>query len=976
MAKDTRNGVLPRKLHVSEYNSTLQTLTVKVHTLEAIPMQRSASDIRKQFIEFFTERCEHTEVPSSPVIPHDDPTLLFTNAGMNQFKDVFLGRGTREYSRATDTQKCIRAGGKHNDLEDVGRDTYHHTFFEMLGNWSFGDYFKAEAIRWAWELMTEVWELDKSRLYVTVFAGDENDGLEADIETENLWKELTDIDPSHITRWDRKDNFWEMGNTGPCGPCSEIHFDCTPERNGGHLVNMDDPNVIELWNLVFIQYNRGDDGSLTELPNQHVDTGMGLERIVRVLQDKSSNYDTDLWTPIFNAIQKHTGAPAYQGKLENHEDIAYRVLADHIRCLVVAIADGGRLGPAGREFVLRRILRRGVRHANQTLGVNGPLLYKLVPAVIETIGDTFPEIKSQQELIEHIIKDEEESFLTTLDRGLELFEKAVRDGDGKTINAKSAFALHDTYGFPIDLTEVMAEEKNLRVDRAGYDVLMEEARETSRATSDVDQKMQLPPEVLGKLETLNTPPTDDAKKYGKGISISRVRAIWNGKELIGKVDDSMAFDSVGIILDKTPFYAEAGGQVGDCGRLEKDITSSHAGGIFRVEETHRYGKYVLHIGQLAEGTIECGDEVTASVNEKHRALIVSNHTSTHLLNHALREVLRDEVLQRGSLVDDEKLRFDYSQSHAMSDEEMQRVELLVNYAIEENLIVDAQEVPLELAQSIYGVRAVFGEQYPDPVRVVSIGATVQELLSDPTNQQWHECAIEFCGGTHLERCTTAKHFVILHEGALASGTRRILALTGVAAQAAHEAGVSLLQQIQDVQHFDGDVLCDAYSELVRLVDELSLSQTTKHAARTKLSSLQDRVKKVQKEAASSKRGDVLEQARSIAELKDNIIVATIEGADKDSMLTALDAIRSKHPEGAAMLFTANHEEGKVIIVAGVSKVLIEKGLKAGDWVREAAKICGGGGGGRPDTAQAGGKEPEKIPVAMENATVFANEVTQ
>lgn len=940
-------------------------------------MQQSATDIRNQFIEFFSKRCGHTVVPSSPVVPHDDPTLLFTNAGMNQFKDVFLGRGTRAYSRVTDSQKCIRAGGKHNDLEDVGRDTYHHTFFEMLGNWSFGDYFKAEAIQWAWELLTEVWGLDKSRLYVTVFAGDEEDGLDADVEAENLWKELTDINPSHITRWDRKDNFWEMGSTGPCGPCSEIHYDCTPEGNGGHLVNRDDPNVIELWNLVFIQFNRSDDGTLSALPNQHVDTGMGFERIVRILQNKTSNYDTDLWGPIFESIQKHTGAQMYGGELENPVDIAYRVLADHIRCLVVAIADGGRLGPVGREFVLRRILRRGVRHAHQTLGVDGPLLYKLVPTVIETIGGTYPEIAEQQELIEHIIKDEEESFMTTLDRGLELFEKAVREGDGKSIDAKSAFTLHDTYGFPIDLTEVMAEEKGLTVDRAGYEVHMEEARETSRATSDVDHKMHLPPEILGKLESLNIPPTDDSRKYSKGISeISHVKAIWNGKELVGKVDDSMAFEAVGVILDKTPFYAEAGGQIGDTGTLEKRNSSIQASGIFRVKETHRYGEYILHIGQIAQGTIESGDEVTASVNEKRRASIVSNHTSTHLLNHALREVLQDDVQQRGSLVDDDKLRFDYSQSHAMSDEEIQRVEQLVNTAIKNNLIVDAHEVPLEVAQSIYGVRAVFGEQYPNPVRVVSIGASVQEVISDPTNEKWYECSIEFCGGTHLENCEAAGHIVILHEVALASGTRRILAVTGVAAKAAHDAGISLLQQIEDAKKLEGTELCDVYDDLVRLVDELTLSQTTKHTAKSLLKSLHARVKMVKKEVASTRRGSVLEQARSIAELKDNIIVASIDGADKDSILSALDTIRSKHPEGAAMLFTTDDEEGKVIIVAGVSKALIEKGLKAGDWVREAAKICGGGGGGRPDTAQAGGKDPEKIPVAMENATTFANEVTQ
>jgi alanyl-tRNA synthetase len=935
-------------------------------------MPLSASEIRNQFIEFFTERCGHTEVPSSSVVPHDDPTLLFTNAGMNQFKDVFLGRGTRPYTRATNTQKCIRAGGKHNDLEDVGRDTYHHTFFEMLGNWSFGDYFKEEAIRWAWELFTDVWGLDKNRLYVTVFSGDKKDGLEADIETESLWKELTDIDPSHISRWDRKDNFWEMGSTGPCGPCSEIHYDCTPDGNGGHLVNMDDPNVIELWNLVFIQFNRGDDGTLTPLPNQHVDTGMGFERIVRVLQGKTSNYDTNLWAPIFDSIQDHTNSKPYGGAVDDHIDIAYRVLADHIRCLVVAIADGGRPGSVGREYVLRRILRRGVRHAHQTLGVEGPLLCKLVPSVVETLGDVFPEIALQQKQIAHIIQDEEESFLTTLDRGIELFEKAVNSGDGKSIDAKSAFTLHDTYGFPIDLTEVMAEERGLSVDRSGYELLMDEARETSRGISDVDQKMHLPPEILGKLETQNIAPTNDANKYGRGVTTAHVKAIWNGSALVGKADDSTVF---GVILDKTSFYAEAGGQVGDVGNIVAEQTTNQNRCQFHVEETHRYGDYVLHIGRIVEGTLLLDSEVTASVNEKLRSSTVSNHTTTHLLNHALREVLRDEVHQRGSLVDSDKLRFDFSQSHAMTDEELHKVEELVNNSIQQNRIVDAQEVPLDLAKSIYGVRAVFGEQYPDPVRVVSVGATVQDLLEDPTNEKWYECSIEFCGGTHLKSCKNANLFVVLHEQALASGTRRITAITGIPAIAAHEAGVSLLQQIDGASKLEDTELCDAYDGFIRVVDELTLSQIHKHRAKKLLSDLHVRVKKAQKLAASSRKDDVLEQARTIAESNNNIVVASINGADKESILTALDAIRSKRPDGAAMLFTANLEDGKVIIVAGVSKALINKGLKAGDWVREAAKVCGGGGGGRPDTAQAGGKDPDKIPVAMESATTFANEAT-
>jgi alanyl-tRNA synthetase len=892
---------------------------------------------------------------------------------MNQFKDVFLGRGTRPYTRAVDTQKCIRAGGKHNDLEDVGRDTYHHTFFEMLGNWSFGDYFKEDAIKWAWKLFTEVWGLEKDRLYVTVFAGDEQDELEADIEAETIWKECTDIEHSHITRWDRKDNFWEMGNTGPCGPCSELHYDSTPGKDGGHLVNLDDPNVIEIWNLVFIQYNRSDDGTLTPLPNQHVDTGMGLERIVRVLQGKNSNYDTDLWTPIFTLITKLTGAPPYSGDLHAHTDIAYRVLADHIRCLVVAIADGGRPGAAGREYVLRRILRRAVRHAHQTFGVEGPLLHKLVPAVVETLGEVFPEIQKNEDHIAQIILDEEESFLKTLDRGIELFEKAVKECDGKSIDATSAFTLHDTFGFPIDLTQVMAEERNLAVDRAGYEVLMEKARETSRAISDIDQKMQLPPEILGKLASLQIKPTNDEQKYGRGVTNSRVKAIWNGKEIVAKADGSMVF---GLILNKTPMYAEQGGQVGDIGHIVREQNSSQDRCEFLVNETHRYGDYILHIGRMLDGVMLEGDQTTATVNEKQRAKVEANHTSTHLLNHALRAVLGDDVQQRGSLVDHDRLRFDFSFAHAMTDTQVAQVENLVSNAIADVLPIDAKEVALSSAMDINGVRAVFGEQYPDPVRVVSIGATVDELLENPADEKWYNCSVEFCGGTHLENTQDAKHFVLLHEQALASGIRRIIAVTGISAEAAHIAGVSIMQQIGDANSLEGEELLSVYNELIREVDELTISQPSRHAAKQALQVLHGRVRDVQKEVASSIKDHVLDQARVIADLDENIVVATINGADKESMMTALDAVRSKRPKGAAILFTSDIATGKVIIVAGVSSTLIKKGLKAGDWVREAARRCGGSGGGRPDTAQAGGKEPEKVPASMDWASEYASEVTQ
>ncbi|MEE2912683.1 MAG: alanine--tRNA ligase [Planctomycetota bacterium] len=930
-------------------------------------MPPSATDIRRQFIEFFTEQCGHTEVPSSPVIPHDDPTLLFTNAGMNQFKDVFLGRGSRPYDRAVDTQKCIRAGGKHNDLEDVGRDTYHHTFFEMLGNWSFGDYFKAEAIKWAWQLFTEVWEMDKKRLYVTVFAGDDSDGLEADVETESLWKELTDIDPSHITRWGRKENFWEMGDTGPCGPCSEIHYDNTPDSNGANLVNKDDPNVIELWNLVFIQYNRADGGALSPLPNKHVDTGLGLERITRILQGKNSNYDTDLWEPIFERITSLTGAPAYGGSIDNPIDIAYRVLADHARCLVVAIADGGRPGAAGREYVLRRILRRAARHAKQTLGVDGPLLCNLIPAVIETLGDAFPELIKDEKTIKKIIRNEEESFLKTLDRGLELFEQAISGGNGKSISAEDAFALHDTYGFPIDLTEVMADERGLEVDREGYDKLMGFAREASRGGDSAVEKMTLPPEIIGELNSKNIGPTNDQPKYASSSINARVEAIWNGKEL---VDAAVEKDNVGIVLETTPFYAEAGGQIGDTGCLKNNSCE------FAISETHSFGTYILHIGQITSGKLGCGDLVEAQIDTDCRTGILSNHSGTHLLNHALRAVLGEEIQQRGSSVEKDRIRFDFSHQKAMTGEEIKEVEQLVNKAIKADLLVDTKEIPLVQAKGIRGVRAVFGEQYPDPVRVVSIGASVQELVEEPENKKWDQCSVEFCGGTHVKKCGQIECFIVVQEQALASGVRRILALTGDAAKAASEAGDDLLRKIEGLNALEGNDLAKEHDSLVQLVNEQDISQSVRQDAKQLLQKTHARVKSFRKESASAIRNSVLEQAKQLANLEDSVVIASIENGDTESMLTALDAVRSKRPDGAAMLFTTSANDGKVIIVAGVGEPLISKGLKAGDWIKEAAAVCGGGGGGRADTAQAGGKEPEKIPEAIDAARKYAKEIIQ
>ena len=935
-------------------------------------MTKSSADIRNEFIAFFSEKCGHRAVPSSSVIPHDDPSLLFTNAGMNQFKDIFLELGQRPYSRAVNTQKCIRAGGKHNDLEDVGIDTYHHTFFEMLGNWSFGDYFKEEAIQWAWELLTEKWGLDKSRLYVTVFEGDTSDDLEADEETESLWKELTDIDPSHITRWGKKDNFWEMGDTGPCGPCCELHYDSTPDGNGGHLVNLDDPNVIELWNLVFIQFNRGDDGVLAPLPNQHVDTGMGFERITRVLQGKTSNYDTDLWLPIFEHIQSLTGAAPYSGSLDAHIDIAYRVIADHIRCLVIAFADGGRAGSAGREYVLRRILRRAVRHARQTFDVHEPFLCKIVPAVIKTLGETFPEIVEHQSNIESLIKDEELSFLKTLDRGLELFDKAATEGDGEIIDAKNAFELHDTYGFPIDLTEVMAEERGLQVDRSGYESLMEAARETSRASSSTEKKMSIPPDVIAQLEQDGVQATDDSSKYETGGCVATILAIWNGTALC----DSTKSESVaGVILSETPFYAEAGGQAGDRGVIACDSCN------FIVLDTHRQGDYVLHIGHIDTSNLsspdddhdlKCGMPVTATVEAATRAPTEKNHTTTHLLNHALRSELGEDIHQKGSLVDEHKLRFDFSHGHAVTNAQLIAIEQEVNDAIEADLTVHAKNVSLDEAMKIFGLRAVFGERYPDPVRVISIGETVESLLRNPSNQDWSKYSIEFCGGTHLASSQDAEHFVILQEQALASGIRRITGVSGEDAKRVRAIDNKFIDDINKAKSFTGETLVNTYAELVKRADKEGLSQTARHASQVALQELFASVKKVQKSTASSLKKGVLEEARGLAENADNVVVGALQAVDKDSIMSALDAIRSKKPEGAVLLI-GQTEEGKVLIAAGVSKSMIAGGLKAGDWVKQTAMVCGGGGGGRPDTAQAGGKNPDKIPEAVEKAKQFAME---
>ena len=930
---------------------------------------RTAPEIRRDFIRFFEEKCGHAMVPSSPAIPFDDPTLLFANAGMNQFKDVFLGRGTRPYTRAVNTQKCIRAGGKHNDLEDVGRDTYHHTFFEMLGNWSLGDYFKKEAIEWAFELLTKVYGIDPNRLYATWCAGDPKQGVEPDHESRDLWLKLLPAD--HVIPGSMKDNFWEMGETGPCGPCTEVHFDRIGGRNAAALVNTGDPDVLEIWNLVFIQFNREPGGKLTPLPARHVDTGMGLERLVSVLQDKRSNYDTDVFAPIFALTSTVTGARPYGGRLDDAIDTAYRVVADHVRCLAVAVADGAAPGNEGRNYVLRRILRRAIRAGHQHLGAREPFIFRLVPAVIETLGDTFPTLVQQASRVVHAIREEEIAFGKTLERGIALFEEAARRaGPDRRIGAQDAFSLHDTFGFPIDLTQVMAEERGMTVDVAGYEQLMEAARNRSREGGSRDGGFRLPPpDVLEKLRSgLHVHATDDSSRDDPKPTATTVAAIWDGNALVQK---AVVEQRVALVLRKTPFYAEAGGQVGDTGLVECGRGGSRTN-RFAVEDTQRAGEYVLHVGHSTHGTIAVGDDATATVDRSRRERIMANHTATHLMNHALREVLGAGVEQRGSLVADDRLRFDFTHAKAMSVDELAKVEVSVNAAIARTLPVSVATVPLEKAKSIAGVRAVFGERYPDPVRVVAIGATVDDMLADPSNERWQAMSIEFCGGTHLRNAEQAQHFVITGEGASSAGIRRLFAITGAAAHAAATTAAALEHRLAAARKLTGEALAAEVTAIAATLAEAPLSVSFRHRMEPALAELREHVKDWRKAQEGANRDAVVAQAREIAERATGaVIVEPVAGADPAALLSALSAVRAKRPDSAILLLSADEAEGKVAIAADVPAGLQAKGLKAGDWVRAAAEACGGKGGGRPDFAQAGGKDPSRLPDALRIAKAFA-----
>jgi alanyl-tRNA synthetase len=941
----------------------------------------TSKEIRQQYLDFFTQRHAHTFVPSSPVVPQDDPTLLFTNAGMNQFKPYFLGTEKAPWKRTTNTQKCIRAGGKHNDLDDVGRSRRHHTFFEMLGNWSFGDYFKRGAIEMAWELLTKVFKLDPTRLHVSCYEGDPANGVPRDTEAAQLWKEIAGMPNDHI-HYFGKDNFWAMGDTGPCGPCTEIYIDRTPDKTGGKDVNGEDPRVMEIWNLVFIQYNRNPDGTLTPLPAQHVDTGMGFERMTQVLQGKDDNFGIDLWDPFFKAIadlsgRKYTGQypktnqPDPVAEAANPQlraDIAFRVVADHIRCLTFAMSDGAVPDKQGRGYVLRSILRRAAFFGRQHLGMREVFLYKLVPVVVQAMGEAFPELRKDPAHVAAIIKGEEESFDRTIDRGLELFAEAASGG---RISGKQAFELHATYGFPIDLTAIIGAERGIPVDTDGFKKEFEEHQRISSAggPEGASRLYELPPDVLAKLNEQGVQPTDDSAKFNAAPIGATVKGIWDGHRLVQTTHGSEAAgQGVAIILDQTNFYAEMGGQVGDTGELR-----SSGGAVMSVETTRSSGGYILHVGNMLESHLTVGDHVTATLAGV-RPRTEKNHTTTHLANWALREVLGENVQQKGSLVDPDKLRFDFSHNQSLKDEELAKVETLVNERIQKNLPVYAENAPQEQALKIHGLRAVFGEKYPPMVRVVSIGAPVPDLLKDPTNPKWREFSIEFCGGTHLKTTSEASAFVITSEESVSKGIRRITALTGLAASAASETAQALDEAITHSKTAEAD-RTRHIAEINNLLTTPNLPLRAKRRGQAALADLQTKQKawdKSQKQSATTVDVNTLSQqlltdAPPLGPGK--LIVAQIPDASDDQLRSVMDSLRKKSPTHAIMLGSTN--DNKVSFVSAVSDDLIARGLNAGDWIRETAKVTGGGGGGRPQMAQAGGKDPSKLKEALETAKTYA-----
>ncbi|XP_073314495.1 alanine--tRNA ligase-like [Primulina huaijiensis] len=946
---------------------------------QASELEWPANRVRDTFVKFFEDKA-HVHWKSSPVVPLNDPTLLFANAGMNQFKPIFLGTAdpNTELSKLTcacNTQKCIRAGGKHNDLDDVGKDTYHHTFFEMLGNWSFGDYFKKEAIEWAWELLTKVYKLPSDRIYATYFGGDEKLGLPPDTEAMKNW--LKFLPPGRVLPFGCKDNFWEMGDTGPCGPCTEIHFDRIGNRDASSLVNNDDPTAIEIWNLVFIQFNRESDGSLKSLPAKHVDTGMGFERLTSILQTKMSNYDTDVFLPIFDAIQKATGCRPYTGKVGSDDvdkvDMAYRVVADHIRTISFAIADGSCPGNEGREYVLRRILRRAVRYGTEVLKAQQGFFNGLVDVVVDVMGDVFPELKQHKIKIREIIADEEASFGRTLVKGIEKFKKAAQEVQGAILSGQDAFDLWDTYGFPLDLTQLMAEERGLSVDIEGFDVAMDKARERSRnaLNKQAGGIIAMDADATSVLHKRGVAATDDSFKFSRiQDHESVIKAIYTGSEYLESVAPD---EEVGIILETTSFYAEQGGQIYDTGMLVGDD------GVFEVTNVQIYGGFVVHIGSFRgkTGRLYIGDKAICKVNYERRTMIAPNHTCTHMLNFALRQVLGNHVDQKGSIVLPEKLRFDFSHGKPVKPEELRKIESIVNEQIQEGLDVFSKETRLTDAKSIKGLRAVFGEVYPDPVRVVSIGKKVEDLLANPDNEDWLSISAELCGGTHMSNTREAKAFALLSEEGIAKGVRRVTAVTLDYAFRAMELASSLEQEINEASKTEGTILEQKVTSLNGRVEGASIPSAKKADLKAKISELQSQVIKAKKKIGEENMQKAIDSTVQMAEAassngKAYCILHVNVGSDTTAIREAVVKVMEKKGM-AVMVFSKDETVNKAFVCAGVpEKEGKLKQLNVKEWLNEVLDPIGGkGGGGKGGLAQGQASDVSHMATAMDVAESFA-----
>eukprot|EP00871_Galdieria_phlegrea_P001808 jgi/Galph1/2628/GphlegSOOS_G1301.1 len=956
----------------------------------------SSAKVRQTFIDFFVQK-GHVFYPSSSVVPFEDPTLLFINAGMNQFKPVFLGTvdpssPLSKIKRACNSQKCIRAGGKHNDLEDVGKDTYHHTFFEMLGNWSFGDYFKTEAIAWALELLTEVFGLPKDRIYATYFGGCEEWNLEEDLEAKNIW--LQYLPEERVLPFGPKDNFWEMGDVGPCGPCSEIHFDRIGNRNAAHLVNKDDPSVIEIWNLVFIQFNREADGSLKPLPNKHIDTGMGFERVVSILQGVSSNYDTDVFHTFFAAIQEKTGCRKYTGKIgvmdKDMVDTAYRVVADHVRTLTFAITDGAVPSNSERGYVLRRILRRAVRYGQQFLNAKTGLLSSLVDVVTCQMKDAFPELEKRAEFVKQVVLEEEESFGRTLSKGIEAFNKlaATVEAEGRTIiSGADAFFLYDTMGFPLDLTELMARERGLKIDIRGFEEALEYARKVSRADrlrggTSSTSTIQLAAEQIYFLQQKKVPPTvDDAKYVAFQPFATQVVALFDGKDFqslenFSKEEEQKLF---GIVLEATSFYAESGGQVADTGSMtvkQNNVADKHeAIGEFVVTDVQSYGGYVLHVGYLSWGTMSVGDS-----DYGRRQKIAPNHTMTHVLNFALRKVFGPTCDQRGSLVDPNKLRFDFAAHRPMTREDLNVVDSIVQEKIDQSLPVVSKVVPLNSALAIRSLRAIFNEQYPDPVRVVAIGGDIDEMLRNPNNDAWYEYSIELCGGTHLNNTEAAEAYVTVEEGGIAKGIRRIVALTGKAAKQAIMNAQKLQDEVDLLKELDIEELNEELSKVTQKVDSTVLPLLSKLLLKDQLQAMYARLLEKKKERQMKIESAAMERIQEYIhqnEDKSHSLVLVLEEIQGDAKLLSkiLSSVKSSYSHTSVCLISADEKKQRLVVSALVCPEHIGQGLLAKDWVAASLKEVDGKGGGKNDQAQGQAKVgSEKYDMVRNGADAYAKTI--